>query len=73
MLTLHGPQRSEHFARIDEHDIVLTSYALLPRDVDALTRHRFELVVLDEAQQVKNPRTQARRALLKLKAGRCCA
>ena len=70
VLTLHGPQRSEHFGEIDQHDIVLTSYALLPRDLDVLTQHRFELVVLDEAQQVKNPRTQARRALLKLKAGR---
>ncbi|GAB3033009.1 hypothetical protein GCM10027285_14770 [Oleiagrimonas citrea] len=70
VLTLHGPQRSDHFARIGEHDIILTSYALLPRDLDTLKQQRFEVVVLDEAQQVKNPRTQARRALLKLNAGR---
>ncbi|KGI79212.1 DEAD/DEAH box helicase, partial [Oleiagrimonas soli] len=70
VLTLHGPQRSDDFARIGEHDIVLTSYALLPRDLDTLKKQRFELVVLDEAQQVKNPRTQARRALLKLQTGR---
>jgi superfamily II DNA or RNA helicase len=71
LLTLHGPQRAETFARIGEHDIVLTTYALLPRDVEALKQYPFSLVVLDEAQQVKNPRTQARRALLTLQAPRC--
>jgi superfamily II DNA or RNA helicase len=70
VLTLHGPQRGEQFKRIAEHDIILTSYALLPRDLDVLKKQRFALVVLDEAQQVKNPRTQARRALLKLNCDR---
>ncbi|HEY4145141.1 MAG TPA: DEAD/DEAH box helicase [Pinirhizobacter sp.] len=71
LLALHGPQRAETFARIPEHDVILTTYALLPRDVDTLKKQAFSLVVLDEAQQVKNPRTQARRALLTLKAPRC--
>src|SRR5690625_51708 len=70
LLALSGPQRAEHFETIDRHAIVLTSYALLPRDVDALKKHRFALIVLDEAQQVKNPRTRARRAALALKAPR---
>ncbi len=70
VLTLHGPQRGDRFSQLGKHDIILTSYALLPRDVDALKTQAFELVVLDEAQQVKNPRTQARRALLRLKAPR---
>lgn len=70
LLTLHGPQRGEEFARIEGHDIVLTSYALLPRDVDTLKAQSFALAVLDEAQQVKNPRTQARRALLAIAAPR---
>ncbi|TCV96202.1 SNF2 family DNA or RNA helicase [Luteibacter rhizovicinus] len=71
LLALHGPQRAETFTRIAEHDVILTTYALLPRDVDALKKQSFALVVLDEAQQVKNPRTQARRALLALQAPRC--
>ncbi|NID06161.1 DEAD/DEAH box helicase [Luteibacter jiangsuensis] len=71
LLALHGPQRAETFARIAEHDVILTTYALLPRDVDTLKKQAFSLVVLDEAQQVKNPRTQARRALLTLKVPRC--
>ena len=71
MLALHGPQRNGGFARLGEVDVVITSYALLPRDVVALRKQPFALVVLDEAQQVKNPRTQARRALLTLRTGRC--
>ncbi len=39
--------------------------------VETLKKQAFSLVVLDEAQQVKNPRTQARRALLTLKVPRC--
>ncbi len=66
VLTLHGAQRGERFAAIPEHDVVLTTYALLPRDVAALHRQPFALAVLDEAQQVKNPRTRARRALKEL-------
>ncbi|UPG86107.1 DEAD/DEAH box helicase [Luteibacter aegosomatis] len=71
LLALHGPQRAETFARIAENDVILTTYALLPRDVETLKKQAFSLVVLDEAQQVKNPRTQARRALLALNVPRC--
>ena len=70
VLTLHGPQRAEEFDQLGAQDIVLTSYALLPRDVVALRQQPFALIVLDEAQQVKNPRTQARRALLSLRTPR---
>ncbi|CAM5253968.1 Helicase SNF2 OS=Rhodanobacter lindaniclasticus OX=75310 GN=B1991_12025 PE=4 SV=1 [Rhodanobacter lindaniclasticus] len=70
LLTLHGPQRAEDFDQLGAQDIVLTSYALLPRDVAALRQQPFALIVLDEAQQVKNPRTQARRALLSLRTSR---
>ena len=70
VLTLHGPQRAEEFHQLGAQDIVLTSYALLPHDVITLRKQPFTLIVLDEAQQVKNPRTQARRALLSLRAAR---
>lgn len=70
VLTLHGPQRAEEFDQLGDQDIVLTSYALLPRDVVTLRKQPFALIVLDEAQQVKNPRTQARRALLTLRTPR---
>ncbi len=70
VLTLHGPQRAEEFSQLGAQDIVLTSYALLPRDASVLRKQGFALIVLDEAQQVKNPRTQARQALLNLRSTR---
>nr|MDQ2971952.1 DEAD/DEAH box helicase [Pseudomonadota bacterium] len=70
VLTLHGPERVRSFDRLAGNDVILTSYALLPRDLAVLREQPFALVVLDEAQQVKNPRTQARRALLSIASGR---
>jgi len=70
VLTLHGPERVKSFDRLAGHDVILTSYALLPRDLSVLREQPFALVVLDEAQQVKNPRTQARRALLSIASKR---
>jgi len=70
VLTLHGSQRADAFAQLGQQDIVLTSYALLPRDAALLRKQPFALTVLDEAQQVKNPRTLARRALLSLRTRR---
>ncbi|MBL8350158.1 MAG: DEAD/DEAH box helicase [Burkholderiaceae bacterium] len=54
LLTLQGPRRSAAFARIAQSDLVLTSYPLLWRDAMAFERQPWHLVVLDEAQMVKN-------------------
>src|SRR6185437_4093529 len=45
VLTLHGPQRAEDFDQLGAQDIVLTSYALLPRDVAPLRQQPFALIV----------------------------
>jgi len=49
-------------------DIVITTYGLLPRDLDALGAIDWTTVVLDEAQMVKNARTKAAKAVRQLKA-----
>lgn len=68
VLVLQGADRKARFRRIPKHDLVLTSYALLHRDLDALLEHEFHLLVLDEAQHVKNPEAQVRRAVAALRA-----
>ena len=47
---------------------MLTSYALLLRDKDLLLGHQFRMVVLDEAQAIKNPATKLARTACLLKA-----
>ncbi len=58
VLALHGKQRAQLFAQIDEAELVLTSYALLARDEEELRQHRFHLVILDEAQYIKNHKSK---------------
>ncbi len=61
VLTLHGNARHDSFSRIADHDIVLTTYALLPRDAEVLAAQQYHLVVLDEAQAIKNPNVKVAR------------
>lgn len=68
VLVLHGPQRKDHFHRLAEHDLVLTTYPLLPRDREALLEQSFSHLILDEAQQIKNPKAQAAQVARRLKA-----
>lgn len=68
VLVLHGAQRKERFPAIDDHDLVITTYPLLARDKDALMAQRYHLLILDEAQVIKNPGTQASRVVRELDA-----
>ena len=69
VLALHGPKRRTLFKQIDQHQIILTTYALLPRDLKALSAHNYRLLILDEAQNIKNPRSKAAVAAGQLQAG----
>ncbi|HEX3138777.1 MAG TPA: DEAD/DEAH box helicase, partial [Rhizobacter sp.] len=68
LLTLQGPDRAKSFARIAEHDVVLTTYPLLWRDIEALAAQRFHLLILDEAQTVKNAGSRSAHAVRRLQA-----
>ena len=59
VLLLHGKERAASFEAIGQADLVLTTYALLGRDEDMLRQHRYHLLILDEAQYIKNHRTKA--------------
>ena len=68
VLALHGADRAKRYPHIADHDLVLTTYPLLWRDVDALAAQPFHLLILDEAQMVKNAGSRSARALRKLQA-----
>jgi len=68
VLVLNGAERKKYFRSIPHADLVLTSFALLQRDIDKLRGVAFHLVVLDEAQNIKNPRAKVAQAACKLDA-----
>jgi superfamily II DNA or RNA helicase len=67
-LVLEGADRAARFKSITEADLVITSYALLRRDIEALRDINFSTAVLDEAQHIKNPETQNAQAAFALRA-----
>ncbi len=69
-LVLHGGDRQSRFAEMAAHDIVITSYALLRRDVAEHRKVEWGAVVLDEAQQIKNRFSQNAQAVKSLRAAR---
>lgn len=67
---LHGSDRHAAYGDLDDCDLAITTYALLPRDRETLTRQRFALAVFDEAQALKNAASQAAQVARALRAGR---
>ena len=68
VLALHGITRKESFCKIGGVDIVLSTYPLLARDVEVLAAQPWHMVIIDEAQMVKNPATAGAQALRRLDA-----
>lgn len=63
-----GSARHDMRKKIPHYDIVITNYALLRRDLDELLKFKFGVVVLDEAQYIKNPSAQITQSVKQLKA-----
>lgn len=71
LLTHHGAGRlqGKPFAQaVAQHDVVLTSYALVYRDEKALVAIDWQSIILDEAQNIKNPEARQSQAIRKLQA-----
>jgi len=68
VLVLHGPDRAAQFAAIGQHDLVITTYPLLARDHGVLAVQKCHIVVLDEAQTIKNPSATTSRLARTLEA-----
>ena len=68
VLVWHGTDRMENARLLKKSDLVVTSYALLRRDIATLEKIRFRYVILDEAQYIKNWTTSTAKAAKKLKA-----
>ena len=73
VLVHHGIDRNrdqEFISEAEEQDVVVSTYALARRDLEHFQRVRWHRIVLDEAQNIKNPTTQQSRAVRSLEAAR---
>ncbi|KAA0582750.1 DEAD/DEAH box helicase [Azospirillum sp. Sh1] len=68
VVVLHGIDRHGKLSEIDRAHIVVTTYGVVARDVDLLKRLTWHMIVLDEAQAIKNPDGKATRAVAALPA-----
>ena len=66
VVVLHGTERHGRWADAAKADVVVTTYPIVVRDEERFAELRFSTVVLDEAQTIKNARSQARRALARV-------
>ncbi|GAB4266308.1 MAG: DEAD/DEAH box helicase [Deferrisomatales bacterium] len=66
----HGADRRERVGDLTASDLVITSYAVLRRDIEALSQVSWNYVILDEAQAIKNAATQTARCARRLEARR---
>lgn len=58
----YGSGRKEILDNINHYDLIITSYTLLSLDSEALKDQKFYYLVLDEAQKIKNSRSESAKA-----------
>lgn len=68
LLILHGPERKSRFDAIQDHHLIVTTYALARRDHAILFARQWELAILDEAQAVKNPAASTSKRIREINA-----
>jgi SNF2 family DNA or RNA helicase len=63
-----GDSRSDVLTRVADFDVVVINYALARIDVEKLAAHEWLLVIIDEAQAIKNAASQVAKALKRIRA-----
>lgn len=69
---LHGSKRKQYFNCFEQDenrvDIIITSYALISKDLEHYSEQSFYYLILDEAHYIKNSKTKLYQAFLTLKS-----
>jgi len=63
-----GAARHNLRKQIPQHDLIVTNYALLRRDLEELQKFAFRAAILDEAQFIKNPGAQVTQSVKQLQS-----
>ncbi len=65
-LKLSGTERNDLFKEIPKYDVIITSYALIRRDIAKLKKYEFRYVILDESQNIKNAESMTAQSVKQL-------
>jgi len=60
---LHGSGRRQWWGKLQDYDVLISSYPLIVNDLCHWQEQALSWIILDEAQQIKNSRTQVSQAL----------
>lgn len=63
-----GNFRNEDISIFDDYDVVITTYGTMLRDIEILHKYKFNHVILDESQAIKNPLAKSAKAARLLNA-----
>lgn len=69
----YGSSKQSILEKIDEYDLIITSYTLLALDIELLKQKEFYYFILDEAQRIKNPRSESAKSAKLIQADFCLA
>jgi superfamily II DNA or RNA helicase len=66
VLVYTGTYRDKNTALFDGYDLILTSYGIVRIDIELLKVYRFDYVIMDESQAIKNPNSYITKAVMQL-------
>lgn len=58
----HGPQRLRNKEELEKYEIIITTYGTLRSDIKILSALKFDYIILDESQAIKNPTSKVTKA-----------
>ena len=61
-----GVNRTKDIGQFTGYDLVITSYGIIRRDLELLTKYKFHYIILDESQAIKNPTSNISKAVKEL-------
>ncbi|MGM0378145.1 MAG: SNF2-related protein [Bacillota bacterium] len=70
ILLVHGKkdERRKKIEKINDYDLIITTYPLIRRDIDYYKDYKFEYFIIDEAQYIKNYQTKTSKSVKEIKA-----
>lgn len=64
----YGTNRSKEKTIFKENNLIITTYGIMTKDIEFISKQNFHYIVLDESQAIKNPNSQRYKASILLKA-----